>query len=443
MAYSERPSQSRLKELFTYKDGSLFHKESNGRIKAGERVVTYCWPDGRSQIRVDSRKVSTHVAIYIFHKGEPLGNIVHIDDNKANCRIENLRDLGAIPEKSLPGPNGGIYPSQARLEELFTYREGSLFLRKRRGRHPAGKEVGRYIGPDGYAQCRVDNKVFRTHQIIYILVKGELPEIIDHINGSKSDNRIENLRASCAVSNQWNIGAKGEDGLPKGIHWDKDRGRFCATITINRKVINLGRFKELDEALAAWNAAHDSRVEQAKGNRRRETQEYPTQERLKELFSYDQELGCLRWRQRASSRVHAGDVAGTKKPMPDYKQIKVDGNCYWQHRVIYLFHHGVLPEVVDHIDGDKLNNRIENLQAVSHAQNMEKAPKPLRADGLPKGIRKVENANGQTRFVATISINAKNKRLGTFSTLDEAVQAYEQACEKRRQDHLSPAEQKF
>ncbi|BBD74633.1 HNH endonuclease [Pectobacterium phage PPWS2] len=81
------------------------------------------------------------------------------------------------------------------------------------------------------------------------------------------------------------------------------------------------------------------------------------------------------------------------------------------HRVVWFLHHGTLPECVDHIDGDRTNNRIENLRAVSSAQNT--------TNQLGRGYTVVGG-----KYRAQISIQGTTFVLGTFSTPERARAEY-------------------
>ena len=97
-----------------------------------------------------------------------------------------------------------------------------------------------------------------------------------------------------------------------------------------------------------------------------------TQAQVKDLFEYKD--GNLYWIKKThpSVRIDIGDKAGTilnKKQGRGYIVIKVNKNSYLAHRLIYLYHHGYMPEFIDHIDGDQGNNKVENLRPCSAVQN--------------------------------------------------------------------------
>ena len=85
-----------------------------------------------------------------------------------------------------------------------------------------------------------------------------------------------------------------------------------------------------------------------------------TQERLKELYSYNPETGefthLLSWGKRKR-----GDVAGYVHPTKRYRYIRIEGKSYFAHRLAWLYVYGKWPEdQIDHIDGVRDNNRIAN-----------------------------------------------------------------------------------
>ncbi len=131
-------------------------------------------------------------------------------------------------------------------------------------------------------------------------------------------------------------------------------------------------------------------VRNLKSENGRNVQKLPSFERLNELFEYQPETGELVWKVSRRGTAKAGDVAGTIKG--GYRRIGVDGKLFFAHRIVWkIIKNEEPPEVLDHIDSDPLNNRIENLQEASHAQNTRKQERDsiLVHDGeaVPNGIR--------------------------------------------------------
>ncbi|WP_157831764.1 HNH endonuclease signature motif containing protein [Pseudomonas sp. 02C 26] len=78
-----------------------------------------------------------------------------------------------------------------------------------------------------------------------------------------------------------------------------------------------------------------------------------------------------------------------------YYRMKFDGKFYRTHRVIFFMSTGIDPaqHVVDHIDGNRLNNNPDNLRSCTVAENLWNARGKLKRDGLPKGIRKLPSGD--------------------------------------------------
>ena len=89
---------------------------------------------------------------------------------------------------------------------------------------------------------------------------------------------------------------------------------------------------------------------------------------VRELFDYRD--GKTYWREDAGTRVKAGDRAGCKDAL-GYRRVNRIGKIYYEHHLIWLWHNGEFPEKnIDHINGIKDDNRIENLRDVSQSENL-------------------------------------------------------------------------
>jgi hypothetical protein len=142
-----------------------------------------------------------------------------------------------------------------------------------------------------------------------------------------------------------------------------------------------------------------------------------TAERLLEVFDYDHERGVLIRRGGRFKGAICGQEAGAKKHL----RIRVDGEFYALHRLIWLHAHGVWPtEVIDHIDGNRGNNRLSNLRDVDQATNMQNQRKAMSSSktGLLGAYP------WRDKFAAGIGINGRIKHLGVFNTAEEAHAKY-------------------
>lgn len=143
--------------------------------------------------------------------------------------------------------------------ELFKYNPETGDL-NRRTRVPGSQiKIGEAVG---YADCRgamtvrVDNKLLRVHRLVWLMVHGEWPGEIDHIDGNPSNNRLENLRVVTHQENGMNQKMrKNNSSGAMGVWWDKSRKKWGSSITVKYKTINLGRHDSLLDAVCARKAA--------------------------------------------------------------------------------------------------------------------------------------------------------------------------------------------
>ena len=146
--------------------------------------------------------------------------------------------------------------------------------------------------------------------------------------------------------------------------------------------------------------------------------EHITQERLKHLMRYED--GKLYWVRPTAKWMKEGTEAGFIMNM-GYRIACVDGRQIMMHRLVFLYHHGYTPEIVDHIDGDILNNRIENLRPATRSQNNINARTRNDNKSGQKGVRWRED---QQKWQAGITVNKKKHHLGYFTAFEDAKNAY-------------------
>lgn len=146
----------------------------------------------------------------------------------------------------------------------------------------------------------------------------------------------------------------------------------------------------------------------------------PTQERLKELFIYDRETGIFTRIKTTSSMAVKGYAAGSVNSC-GYLRICVDGKEYFSHRLAWLYEFGEFPSgLVDHINGDRKDNRISNLRQASLSQNgFNRGIQPTNTSGV-KGISWCKR-RGQWR--AIIMCQGKSIHVGYFKEKGRAAEA--------------------
>lgn len=151
-----------------------------------------------------------------------------------------------------------------------------------------------------------------------------------------------------------------------------------------------------------------------------------SREALREVLDYNPDTGVFRWRVTTSNRSIAGNIAGGRDNR-GYVQIRVLGRKRWAHRLAWLLMTGDEPDgLIDHINGDKSDNRFANLRLASRGQNsMNQRQKPHRA--LPKGVYQYDDKHGGRPY-AQIRFEKQTRFLGAFDTVQAAKSAYDRAA---------------
>jgi hypothetical protein len=146
-----------------------------------------------------------------------------------------------------------------------------------------------------------------------------------------------------------------------------------------------------------------------------------TQERLKQLLTYDPDTGMFT--RRTYVRGHkVGEPVGFN--WNGYWGIKVDGKGYQAHRLAWLYMYGEHPkQQIDHINRNKMDNRISNLRDVNRSRNRENQAAPYKNNKL--GMQGVSMY--RSKYKAQIQIKGVVTYLGVYETADEAQQAYKNA----------------
>jgi hypothetical protein len=106
------------------------------------------------------------------------------------------------------------------------------------------------------------------------------------------------------------------------------------------------------------------------------------------------------------------------------KQVRILGKSYYVHRVIYKMLTGLEPEIIDHIDGNPLNNKIDNLRSVDNQTNTKNAK---RSKANTSGHTGVSFAKTAGRWEAYIWKDCKKINLGLFDILEDAIAARKRA----------------
>jgi len=145
-------------------------------------------------------------------------------------------------------------PELEKLNKQFHYdfATGLLYRKKLRSGSFVLKEVGSPL--NGYVVVGSGGATYYAHRIIWKMMAGEdFSGEIDHINGDRSDNRIENLRQVSKQENRKNRKRpKSNTTGHMGISWNKRSCAYRVRLAVNKKTHYLGYYKELDDAIKAW-----------------------------------------------------------------------------------------------------------------------------------------------------------------------------------------------
>ena len=145
-----------------------------------------------------------------------------------------------------------------------------------------------------------------------------------------------------------------------------------------------------------------------------------TQERLKQILFYNPESGEFTRVKSQSWNAKIGSIAGCIGSR-GYLRISVNGKLYQSHRLAWLYAYGEFPENdIDHINGDKTDNRLLNLRTATRQENLRNTLMQKDNRTGYKGVKK--NGSG---YIARIMINGVQLNLGTYPTPEIAHSVYQ------------------
>lgn len=142
---------------------------------------------------------------------------------------------------------------------------------------------------------------------------------------------------------------------------------------------------------------------------------------LKDYLSYNKDTGDFTWKVSRAGKAKVGVVAGHKQ-VGGYCQIKLKGKLYKAHRLVWFYSYGEWPEsFIDHVDGDTLNNKVENLrEATSRENGLNRIPKK-RGSSEYLGVCWHNQAK---KWLVRGKLPNKRIHLGLFMEEKQAAEAY-------------------
>lgn len=150
-----------------------------------------------------------------------------------------------------------------------------------------------------------------------------------------------------------------------------------------------------------------------------------TQAYLKSILKYCAKTGNFTWLVAPNRRIRVGQMAGSM--CHDYPAIRINSKLYLAHRLVWLYTYGYFPNgdkfQMDHIDGDKSNNKLVNLREATRSENMRNKPHRQKKKLSVKGV--YQTRNGTFRTTITNPSTKIVEYLGTYLTLQEAYNVYQ------------------
>jgi hypothetical protein len=151
---------------------------------------------------------------------------------------------------TINGTSGLVFndaSTQAAYKDIFDYRYGKLFWKQTKRVDLVGKEAG-YEDDNRYMSVKINNKMKKVHRVIFEMFHGYEPKLVDHINGNRKDNRIENLREVTHSQNSLNVSPINKDGSVKNVSWHKAAKKWVVRIMKNHKTVYSQYFNDLELA---------------------------------------------------------------------------------------------------------------------------------------------------------------------------------------------------
>jgi hypothetical protein len=147
--------------------------------------------------------------------------------------------------------------------------------------------------------------------------------------------------------------------------------------------------------------------------------------RLKEVADYNPDTGIFIRKIRTSMNTKVGDKLGSLNNN-GYMYAMIDYETFSIHHLSWFYVYGVMPmHCIDHINGIKTDNRISNLRDIPFINNMQNERK-ARVNST-SGYLGVRWRKDRSKWVATLRVNGKAKRLGSFDNKEDAYQCYLEA----------------
>ena len=223
--------------------------DRRGRGAKKGQVAGYLSPNGTKSIWVNNKLyVASRLAWLHYYGVWPNKSILHLDSNRNNTAITNLREAGTIKNLTAKYLQSALdYNPET---GIFTWKTNKGCLK--RG-HVAG-----YVD-SGYRQITLAGKKYKAHRLAWLYYYGEWPKgLIDHKDQDTMNNAISNLRECTPGENQQNsTRSRGSTSNYQGVSWYTAGKKWRARITIKGETLLLGDFDDELEAANVYREAKE------------------------------------------------------------------------------------------------------------------------------------------------------------------------------------------
>ena len=156
-----------------------------------------------------------------------------------------------------------------------------------------------------------------------------------------------------------------------------------------------------------------------------------TQSEVKRIFVYKN--GNLHWN-IPKQNIQIGDIAGHVDKY-GYRRVQLEYKRYRIHHLVWLYHYGYLPKMLDHINRNRDDNRLENLREVNSKQNNQNR---AAHKGNSSGYKGVSFRKANNKYFASIKVDGKSRYIGYFNTAEEAKEAYDKVAKEIHGEYFCP-----
>ena len=287
-----------------------------------------------------------------------------------------------------------------------------------------------------YAACSKSvAKKLGTTRMHRAIMKAKPGEIVDHIDGDGINNSKSNLRIATIRENAKNRKVSSSNTTTvTGVYFDNKSKKWVVKIQVDKKLITVGYFYDFNDAVEARKKAEEKYYGEFARSKTAAKRNYvaPTEKRDKSpslwyMFGYG-EVYCVPLTQDKYSIIDICDYEYVKNlfwlfASPGYARTNTPDGDLLLHRAIMK---APSDKVVDHINGDRLDNRRCNLRLASAAENSWNNH-TKRGSSPHKNIRKVN-----CRFEVSMKLYGTVTWIGSFPTLEEALEARNAAYREHR-----------